>query len=319
MKKLILILNIFISINSLCQNYYSDSFLDSVIEPLGNCKNKSLREIAAVLKINSKDDLLQYSVISKWVVNNFYYSIDAKGKDISYSLNVRKAVCYQYAAIVDSLSKYCDLESEFINGFAKAANIKKAYGLEWHSWNSIKINGKIYLSDITWCDLEVGKKNKLNDKLSKIYFLVEPKKFIIDHFPDNKHHKYTDYSWRKFKNNPFFYDGIYDVFEFYFSNKNKLKLFTKLKNIEITFDESITISDFQIQGMTIELLKNDGKENGEVGEIYHFFKKTENGKIVFYLNIDKKIKSQYGAIIYFELVDKNDEIVGSPLLKLFII
>lgn len=266
-------MTVFLSSNCISQDYYSDSYLDSIILPVGSCKNKNLKEIASVLKLKSKNDLLQYSIIAKWVVNNLYYSLDAKGKDFNYTLNTRKAVCYQYALIVDSLSKYCDLECEFIDGYAKAANINKAYGLELHSWNSIKIDGKIYLSDITWCDFEVGKKNKFNDKLLKPYFLVEPQKFIIDHFPNNKDQKYTSYSWRKFKNNPFFYCGIYDVFDFYFTKENKLKLFTRQKKMEITFDESISIPNYQIQGLAMEVLNNNNDVNTEIGEIHQFQKK----------------------------------------------
>ncbi len=162
----------FIGSNAQPGNAYSDEYLDSIVGKIGPCKKKILQEIAFLLKTKEPDELLQYSIISKWVVNNFYYLKSASGKPLKSAMQNRTIVCMHYAMIVDSLSKYCGLETEYISGYVKSETGLDAMGR--HAWNSVKINGKIYLSDITWSDFEVGKRNKEKDAMSRLYFLMEP-------------------------------------------------------------------------------------------------------------------------------------------------
>lgn len=300
---------------------YTDVYLDSIIAPIGNCKNKSIREISDLLKLKKKNDLLQYSLIAKWVVNNFYYSLSAKGKDIYYSLKTRNAVCMQYALIVDSLSFHCGLETEYITGFAKSSKTIGINGLEYHAWNSVKIDGIIYLSDITWSDFEVGSKNNKQDNLGRTYFLMEPSKFILTHFPDKREKKYTKYSWSDFKKSPIYYWGIADYFYLYFQAENKIKLHHNKRKLKIElFDGAGDISKYNIVGIYIEIIPQDS-EGEKIGEIYDFAKITsgEKNRLEFTLDLKKEIRKGRQGLIFIEHYDADKkEMIGRPIFKLLL-
>ena len=317
------ILILFLNSYSFCQvgKTYKDEYLDSLIAPIGQCKNKSLREISDLLKLRQKNDLLQYSVIAKWVVNNFNYSLNAKGKNINYALKSRNAVCMQYAIIIDSLSTNCGLETEYITGFAKSSKTIGRDGLEYHAWNSVKIDGIIYLSDITWSDFEVDRSNNQQGNLGRTYFLMEPSKFILTHYPDERKQKYTKYSWSNFKKSPIYYWGIAEYFHLYFQAENNIKLHYSRQVIKIElFDNEGDMSEYNILGMYIEIIpKNNSNEKSNV--IYEFTKinLVDKDRLKFTFNLKNEMRKGGVGLIFIEHfdADKNEKI-GRPIFKVFI-
>lgn len=308
----------------ICVNYsfsqrihsYPDVYLDSILEPVDALKkNKSLKEVALKLKLAESNELLQYSLIAKWVVNNFYYSKTVIGAPLTATLKSRKAVCMHYALMVDSLSKYCGLETAYISGYA-SSNLK----MELHAWNAVKIDGHFYLSDITWCDDEVGKRNKATDAMGRLYFLMEPDQFIITHFPLKRSHKHVRYSWSKFKKGPDYMSGIYDVYHAYFDAGNHLRQHCKRKNIEIEFINSLfTSQKGEITGLVLEVRKRNQKETEE-GEMYDFEQilSGDGTRVKFKLFLAKEIRENKIGIVYLKYAKPDGQKVWRSIMQFYL-
>jgi len=282
------LLFLFQSYNGFGQNNaeYSDAYLDSVLNnQLSKNKRKftSIQDISRVLNLETQNAFLQYSLLAKWVVNNLSYKEEAKN-DLSLNRAIKKGegVCYHYAMIFDSLSKYLNFDSYYITGHVKEytndGNIKMVY----HAWNAVKIEGSILMSDLTWSDDQevlIGK-NKTNSKESKLsrdFFMISPEKFILSHFPVDKKHRFTKYAYRKFKRTPIVDRGFL-VLDNFFNHNIDLNNFFKENDLSISLTKKTTsINSIEIIGFELLPCSN-------CSELTEVIKFERNDHLSFHVN-----------------------------------
>ena len=92
-------------------------------------------------------DADRINAIIHWIEHLFTYDIDHLNVGISDCIVDRKAVCWHYAYLFDSLCKSYGIESEIIVGIANDTS---------HAWNSAVVNGYVYYFDLTYHDVTGG-------------------------------------------------------------------------------------------------------------------------------------------------------------------
>lgn len=282
---------------------YSDLLLDSIIAiklPDGK-KSKSLKDIATSLKIDDGDSLLQYHILAKWVVNNINYREEAKhNKSLIQAIKKREGICYHYSLIFDSLCQSLGFDSYYITGYVKDFSKEGKLKLVYHAWNAVKIDGEIYMSDLTWSDGNNKRKSK-NSKLIRDYFMISPEKFILSHFPEEKKYKFTQYSFSKFKRTPIIEKGFLLIEEKFIHNIN-VKTSYKRESINIKLTPK-SKDDF-IEVVGLELLSC--LDCSQYTEVIKF---KEKESLDFFLPTDelKKLDKKTPVFLLLEYKQKNSD------------
>lgn len=196
-----------------------------------------LDKLADQINIDFKTPEEKARAIYAWIAMNVSY--DVKGmkstKGVSYSyrnqeekqqiekkmeedlalktMKQKKAVCQGYSTLHKILCEKTGLECEIISGTSKTTpqDIGKAPGRMDHAWNAIKLNGKWKLVDATWgagyMDQGTGKFKKL---YSDFYFLTDPDKFFLKHYPEDKKWLLTNKTAKDFTIQPLFYRNYFE-------------------------------------------------------------------------------------------------------------
>ena len=267
------------------KEYYSDKYLDSIIgeEILikKNYKNKSLSEVAQDLKFDGSKEL-QYAILAKWVVNHLNYDKKSRYISTKSALNQKKGVCGHYSIFMDSLAKYLEFNSNYISGYVKEISNDRLL-LVPHAWNAVEINKRMMMSDITWSDRNNVKKST-NATLNRTFFLMEPKKFILTHFPDKKKFRYIKYSYRKFKTTPVISFGYYTLDKYFVVNIKGIKLYNRQSDLKIILKDRKLTDSIEIKKIELvkwEKINKDGYKESE-----------------YAIELDKKIDLKKNEIIY---------------------
>jgi exonuclease VII small subunit len=136
--------------------------------------------------------------IYTWIALNIKYDreglstgkIDSRNAEEVWSR--RLAVCEGYANLFQEMCTASGIESRIIKGYVKGfAGDDLRYPN--HVWNSVKIEGKWKLLDVTWAsvnsdpDAASGKgiHNDYTRKKLDYFFLVKPKRMILTHLPED--------------------------------------------------------------------------------------------------------------------------------------
>ena len=150
----------------------------------------------------------------------------------------RKGVCAGYANLFKWFMLEVDIEVIIISGHIRDQRnhyVELALDDDFrHAWNGIKINEKWMLVDSTW-----GMSNDL--EVSDYYFNIDPKKFIITHFPENskwqllkKPLSLDDFNNSKFISPIWFKLGFTDIPKLKKDNENFYLVFTSNTNKNLT-------------------------------------------------------------------------------------
>lgn len=139
-----------------------------------------------------------------WISNNINYSLKESGVlSYSYSSESEKlykkekfskklasralqkgiAVCEGYSHLFKNVAQEMGIPCSVVVGGAKS-NIQRIGGRfnpSEHAWNLVTLNNKKYLIDVTWSSSD-SRDNEIRD----YYYLTEPLRFIISHYPNNK-------------------------------------------------------------------------------------------------------------------------------------
>lgn len=173
---------------------------------------------------------------------NYSYSSeeDRKTKELAYNKKISshvtsrtKAVCQGYAVTFNELCRFMGLKAKMISGDGKGyiVRIGGKYTPD-HAWNSVEIEGKTYLLDVTWAAQK--KRTKGKNEISHTFFLMPPEDFIKTHYPDNYADSLLDdvISKEEYLNYPIFYSYQYKM------NNKTDGLISKrgLKDIKFSFE-----------------------------------------------------------------------------------
>ncbi len=166
---------------------YDYSKIDSVTRALQAPPNIPSSELAALLTRGLSSDHERFRAIFIWIANNIEYRWGSYGSDPDRILKRKKAVCEGYASLLTSLCSAIGIECKTINGFAKSfPDLHADLDLSKpnHAWNVIKLQGRWYVTDVTWAaggyDM---KKRKFFREYNEAYYLPLPERFIWSHFP----------------------------------------------------------------------------------------------------------------------------------------
>ena len=112
---------------------------------------------------------------------------------INATLRTNKAICEGYAQTFKRVAELLNMPCMLIGGYSKGdvSEIGRIPPQENHAWNAIKINKKWHLVDPTWgagVALGRGWVHRFND----FFFLTDPKKFALTHFPSERMWFLTD-------------------------------------------------------------------------------------------------------------------------------
>lgn len=176
---------------------YSQNFkqVDSLVVATEYNKFLSLDELTNKITKPFTKDIDKTRAIYYWIADNIEYDyVNFKNKTVTFKqtqpetvFDRRKAVCEGYSNLFKYMLNFCNIENEVISGYARN-DIETVFLKEPnHAWNSVKLNGKWYLFDVTWA------RDTLNKKVDNYYFQTDPENFILNHYP-------LDYKWSLLKN-----------------------------------------------------------------------------------------------------------------------
>lgn len=105
---------------------------------------------------------------------------------VSQTFYTKKTVCHGYAVVVEYLCEKLNIETEVITGFLKSdpSEIGQMPTVVNHAWNAVKINGEWKFLDATLAAGFISERtNQFNFDYADGYFLTDPKRFFLNHYP----------------------------------------------------------------------------------------------------------------------------------------
>jgi hypothetical protein len=182
--KQFLFILIFIPLDLFSQQFEK---VDSYVETFNTNKSLSLEQLTKKITKPFPQDIEKVRAIFYWIADNVEYDyVNFRNNKVT-SIQVqpetvyreRKAVCEGYSNLFKSMLDLCNIESEVISGYARNGVETIFLNESNHAWNTVKINSKWYLFDVTWA------RDTLNKQVDDFYFKTDPKIFILNHYPLN--------------------------------------------------------------------------------------------------------------------------------------
>ncbi len=153
----------------------------------------SIREFTLQLTSVYSDDKSKARSIYTWIALNIDYDNEAvpgNGMNDQKAINVwreKRAVCEGYANLFAMMCRLAGLESRVIIGYVRE---RDGQPLQYpnHAWNSVMIDGKWYLLDVTWASLQWrGDRSRTANvtEVMNMFFLTDPREMIYTHLPED--------------------------------------------------------------------------------------------------------------------------------------
>lgn len=174
------------------------------------------RAIYTWIALNIKYDYASF--LKPQRTQGFSYSTEAEkqrkikqinDKLIQKTFDSQKAVCEGFTALYQHLAGLVGLKSEIIRGDSKTrlADIGRKNTSSNHAWNTVLIDKKWCLIDVTWGQgyYDSSKGRMVND-FDPIYFDTDPDYFFAKHFPDSGSYLGNRLSKEEFLNGPLIYN-----------------------------------------------------------------------------------------------------------------
>jgi hypothetical protein len=212
--------------------------VDSLIQVMKYDKSLSLDELTIKITKPFKNNTDKTRAIFDWIADNIEYdykdyednTITNKQVQPDVVFQKRKGVCEGYSNLFRYMLDYCDIENEVIRGYGRN-NLKTIFvNKPNHAWNSVKLNGKWYLFDVTWA------RDTLKKKVDYFYFKTNPNIFILSHYPLDYKWSLLDkhYSLDEFMKFPIYTNLYYDIdFADNISKKGYLKAINNRVTIKV--------------------------------------------------------------------------------------
>ena len=214
--------------------------------------------------------------------------------EIKKTLNRKKGIAEDYARLFARMLDLSDVEGGYISGKTKLND--RAIGREPrgsnHSWNWAKIDGKVYLFDAT---LGSGSTDSRFEKFEKayneLYFMVQPEKMILTHFPEElkDQHKYPYTTKKEFGTYPLFGNSakLLDVIEFTPQNG-----FIKVSASKNTIDFKFKFDEEVVEAQILPVGADSPTDLQKDKDGYFFIKYTSPKRVPKTIKV--MIKTNYG-------------------------
>lgn len=173
--------------------------VDDLVFAFDEANISSYDQLASRITQGFSDDESRARSIYTWIALNISYdnkSIeDGTFREKQNALTVwerKTAVCEGFANLFQHMCKAAGLQSRIVKGYAKQFAASD-FQFPNHAWNSVEIDGKWKLLDVTWASMrsqidQISNQN-LADKIHRIkldhFFLVEPSRMIYTHLPED--------------------------------------------------------------------------------------------------------------------------------------
>ena len=167
--------------------------IDKVATNVPKEVEKEVASLAKFIADNATSDLEKVRGAYVWITYNISYDHEAikdGAKRINHNnedvLRRRKAICFGYATLFKTLCKYMKIDAEVVSGYSRGT-ITAIPDLEEpdHAWNAVKIDSTWHLLDATWGSSAINNVGFLTESQDNQYFLVDPRKFILSHLPQD--------------------------------------------------------------------------------------------------------------------------------------
>ncbi|MBC7861361.1 MAG: hypothetical protein IAF38_00220 [Bacteroidia bacterium] len=163
---------------------------DSLAVHFPKKKYKSITEITGPLTDPLKTPHEKFRAIFKWITENIEYNKSGAAlKDADKIVRKNKAVCQGFSNLLKEMCNSVHIDCDTISGYTKTEvrDINKKLKKTDHAWNAVKLYGHWYLVDVTWATSKFNIVSKKFEKnFDEHYYITDPKKFILDHFPKDK-------------------------------------------------------------------------------------------------------------------------------------
>lgn len=266
---------------------------DSIAQVYAGHSLYQLPALASKLTAHLQTDVEKFRAIYRWVCtnieNDFSYYLKNQRKRKQYQQRPEKfnewnqqfaiksykrllkdyqTVCTGYAALIQQLAYFADLDAKVIHGYGKTSTSTQLIsGLPNHSWNAIKLNDKWYVCDPTWSAGQIHTEGKgFQFNYYDGYFLTKPELFALNHFPLDKKWLLMDkkLSFEAFSKSPIVYRAAI--------SKQLLIEFPSKLDISIKQDSTIHFKLKQLNATTDSLnLALKLNQRDFTLEVYHGF------------------------------------------------
>ncbi len=157
---------------------------DSIAIHFPKDKFKTYKDFVKTLTVQLNTDQEKFRAIYRWIAENISYSYSNMSIGADKAVTKKKAVCAGYSNLLMEMCNSVGLGCNMISGWAK--NDQSCLGDKEpnHAWNEVKLNGKWYLTDVTWgSGVYDKKKRKYYKQFDTAYFLPTPEFFAMQHYP----------------------------------------------------------------------------------------------------------------------------------------
>jgi transglutaminase/protease-like cytokinesis protein 3 len=197
------------------ENEFSE--VDSFVRSLQTTSGIPVSELTIMLTKPFSYDLQKVRAIFYWIASSIEFDSrdnqegirteypSARDK-ISDTYNNRRGSCSGYSHLFRYMLNIAGIRSRVINGFARFDLKSNCPGIPNHAWNSVKIEDKWYLFDVTWASDSL-------DTVNDYWFMTDPETFILNHYPVFQLFTYTEerYSFQDFCQFPIYTRSFHDL------------------------------------------------------------------------------------------------------------
>ena len=155
----------------------------------------SIESLSLYLSKSGSSDREKARAIYIWIADRITYDMDSlKARKIPDQsaveiLKKRTGVCQGYANLFYAIAVKMKLDAAIVCGYSKGYGYRPGQKFEEsdHAWNSIKIDGKWRLLDVTWGSGAYDKNsNKIVKTNTGFWFLTRPEVLIYTHLPEEQ-------------------------------------------------------------------------------------------------------------------------------------
>lgn len=199
------------------KHFSSTEILAERIQKDFTSEHDKARAIYSWIALNIKYDYKAYLNPPKPI--RFSYSTEAekdrqlealKDKTWQKAFDSQKAVCEGFTLLYQRLASLVGLKAEVIRGDSKRllSDIGRQNSQSNHAWNTVQINRKWILVDVTWGQgYYDGNKKAMVNYFNSVYFDTDPKYFFAKHFPDSGVYLNEKLNREDFLNGPLIFDA----------------------------------------------------------------------------------------------------------------
>ena len=249
---------------------------------------KTTDNLSKYINDNFKTEKDKARAIFVWLASNIQYDVEnmfainfyeTKENKISKTLNTRKGICENYAALFTEIAGGCGIKSFVIEGYTKQNGFADYIP---HAWSAANIDGAWYMFDPTWGSGYING-GKFYKKINNDYFKTPPSTLIKSHIPFDYLFQLVNYP----VTNQEFYEGKI--------TQNKTKpFFNYVDSLEL-YKKQNPIERMVSAGYRIE--KNGVKNAMIFDRLQHIKVELENDRITTSTNLYNLAVSNYNDAV----------------------